>query len=52
MENECFPSLFKEGCIRQQYSLMVLSACGDGVVIVKSEWLITTTSPKSMKLAD
>jgi hypothetical protein len=52
MENESFPSLFKEGCIRPQFSLMALFACGDGVVKAKSGWLISTTSPKSMKLID
>jgi hypothetical protein len=48
MENKRFPSLFKEGCIRPQFSLKVLSACGDGVVKVKSVRFISTTSPKSM----
>jgi hypothetical protein len=48
MENECFPSLFKEGWIRPQFNLKILSTCGDGVVKAKPDWLISTTSPKSM----
>jgi hypothetical protein len=34
MEINCFPSLFEEGWIRPQFSLMPFSACGDGVVRV------------------
>jgi len=48
MENEIFPSWIQEGWIRPQFSLLALSAGGDGVVKVKSGWLISTTSPKSM----
>jgi hypothetical protein len=48
MENECFPSLFKEGWIRQQYCIIALSARGDGVVKASSGWIISTTSPKSI----
>ena len=32
MESERFPSWIQEGWIRPQFSLVVLSACGDGVV--------------------
>jgi hypothetical protein len=32
MEIHCFPSLFEEGWIRPQCSLMALSTGGDGVV--------------------
>jgi hypothetical protein len=52
VENESFPSLFKTGWIRPQFSFLVLSAGGDGVVKAKSGWLISTTSPKSMKFTD
>jgi hypothetical protein len=45
MENESFPSLFEEGWIRPQFRLMAISDGGDGVVRVKSQWLIFTTSP-------
>jgi hypothetical protein len=48
MESEHFPSSIQEGWIRAQISLMALFASGDGVVKAKFEWLITTTSPKSM----
>jgi hypothetical protein len=48
MESDRFPSWIQEGWIRPQFSLMALSTGGDGVVNSKSEWLISTTSPKSM----
>jgi hypothetical protein len=49
MESERFPSCIQEGWIRPQCSHMALYAGGDGVVKAKSGWLISTTSPKSMK---
>jgi hypothetical protein len=52
LENECFPSWIQEGWIRPQFRLKTLSACGDGVVNGKLVCLISTTSPKSMKLTD
>jgi hypothetical protein len=51
-KNERFPSWIQEGWIRPQFSFMRLTTCGDGVVKAKSEWLISTTSPKTMKLTD
>jgi hypothetical protein len=50
MEIECFPSWIQEGWIRPQLSLISLSTGGDGVVKANSEWLLSTTSPKSMSL--
>jgi hypothetical protein len=52
MENESFPSLFLEGWIRPQFRRMALFTGGDGVVIAKFGLLISTTSPKSMKLTN
>jgi hypothetical protein len=50
MENECFPSLVKEGWLRPQFRLLTFTACGDGVVKAKSIRCIFTTSPKSMRI--
>jgi hypothetical protein len=52
MESERFPSSIQEGWIRTKFCLMAIYNCGDGVVKVKSGWLFSTTSPKSMKLTD
>jgi hypothetical protein len=52
MEINFFHSSFEEGWIRQQFSYLALSACGDRVVKAKFRWLISTTSHKSMKLTD
>jgi hypothetical protein len=48
MENERFPFFFKEGWIRLLFCHMAVSCSGDGVVKMKSLWLFSTTSPKSM----
>jgi hypothetical protein len=48
MENERFPSFFKEGWIRLEFYHLAISASGDGVVNMKSLRLFSTTSPKSM----
>ena len=48
MENERFPSFFKEGWIRLQFCQMAISDSGDGVVKMESLLLFSTTSPKSM----
>ena len=48
LEGEGFPSFFKEGWLRPQFSLRVLFSGGDGVVKEKSRCLIFTTSPISI----
>jgi hypothetical protein len=48
IDNERFPSFFKEGWIRPHFCHIAFSASGDGVVKIKSLSLFSTTSPKSM----
>jgi hypothetical protein len=50
MVNERFPSSFEEGWIRPQFSLVALSAGGDGVVKANSGYLFFYHLPQIHEL--